>query len=258
MRIMEYTVKELAEIAAISPRTLRYYDEIGILKPARINSSGYRIYGEKEVDRLQQILFYRELGVSLSKIKEILDSPEFDEIEALKEHRNKLIEKREQLNLLIENVNRTLISKERCIKMDDREKFEGFKRKLIEDNEAKYGEEIRKKYGNESVDKSNMKLMNMTREEYERLNKLQQEFMDTLHRAYETGDPRGELAQKAADLHRKWLCFFWNEYSKEAHIGVCQMYIDDERFREYYDKFKPGTVEFLRDAVLAYTGLDQK
>ncbi|NLY77386.1 MAG: MerR family transcriptional regulator [Tissierellia bacterium] len=255
---MEYTVKQLAEIAGVTPRTLRYYDEIGILKPANTNSSGYRIYGPKEVDRLQQILLYRELGVNLNIIKEILDSPEFDEIEALKEHRNKLVEKREQLNQLIENVDKTLLSKERCIKMDDREKFEGFKRKLIKENEEMYGEEIRQKYGSKGVDMSNKKLMNMTEEEYEQLNKLQEEFIDTLQRAYETGDAKGELAQRAAELHSKWLCFFWKEYSKEAHIGVCQMYIDDERFRDYYDKFKPGTVEFLRDAVLAYTGLDQE
>lgn len=253
---MEYTVKELAEIAGVTPRTLRYYDEIGILKPANKNQSGYRIYGEKEVDRLQQILFYRELGVSLDKIKKILNSPEFDEIEALKEHRNKLIEKRDQLNLLIENVNKTIMTKKGCVKMDDKEKFEGFKRKLIEENEAKYGEEIRKKYGNESVDKLYNRVLNMTQKEYEKLNNLQKEFMDTLHRAFEIGDPKDELAHKAVDLHRKWLCFFWDEYSKEAHVGLCQMYIDDKRFRDYYDKLKPGVVEFHKEAVLAYTGLD--
>ena len=70
---MEYTVQKLGKMAGVSTRTLRYYDEIGILKPARINSSGYRIYGQAEVDRLQQILFYRELGVSLENIKDISD-----------------------------------------------------------------------------------------------------------------------------------------------------------------------------------------
>lgn len=83
---MEYTVQQLARLAGVSARTLRYYDEIGLLKPARINSSGYRIYGTKEVDRLQQILFYRELGVSLEKIIAILSSPSFDRVQALKEH----------------------------------------------------------------------------------------------------------------------------------------------------------------------------
>lgn len=254
---MEYTVKQLAKIAGVSPRTLRYYDEIGLLKPARINSSGYRIYEKEQVDLLQQILFYRELGVSLDKIKDIIYSPDFNEIEALKEHHKKKLDKRKQLDLLIENVRKTILAKEGSIKMEDREKFEGFKKNLIDENEKKYGKEAREKYGDEAVEKSNKMLMNMTQEEYERLNKLQEEFMSTLEKAFKTGDPRGELAQKAADLHRQWLCFFWDEYSKEAHVGVCQMYIEDERFRHYYDKFQPGTVEFLRDAVLAYTGIDQ-
>ena len=72
---MEYTVKALSKIAGISPRTLRYYDQIGLLSPGRKEFSDYRLYGKKEVDRLQQILFYRELGVELADIKEILDSP---------------------------------------------------------------------------------------------------------------------------------------------------------------------------------------
>ena len=125
---MEYTVQKLGKLAGISTRTLRYYDEIGILKPARINSSGYRIYGEKEVDRLQQILFYRELDVCLDSIKEIVTSPNFDGANALREHREKLLKKRNQLDALT-----------------------------------------------------------------------------------------SEIAQEAADLHKKWLLYYWSEYSKEAH-----------------------------------------
>ena len=94
---LEYTVQKLGLLAGVSTRTLRYYDEIDILKPARINSSGYRIYGQQEVDRLQQILFYRELGVSLEEIKEIITSPHYDADHALQEHRAKLLEKRAQL-----------------------------------------------------------------------------------------------------------------------------------------------------------------
>ncbi|MGI6066460.1 MAG: MerR family transcriptional regulator, partial [Bacillota bacterium] len=122
---MEYTIRKLGQLAGISTRTLRYYDEIGILKPARINSSGYRIYGQNEVDRLQQILFYRELGVSLESIKEIISASSFDRARALKEHRKRLLEKRKQLDLLIENVEKTIDSTEGKIKMTDKEKFEG-------------------------------------------------------------------------------------------------------------------------------------
>ena len=252
---MEYTVQKLAKLAGISTRTLRYYDEIGILKPARINSSGYRIYGQAEVDRLQQILFYRELGVKLEKIKDIVTSSSFDEIAALKEHREKLLERKMQLDLLIANVDKTIALKEGRIKMSDKEKFEGFKQKLIEENERKYGKEIREKYGDEVVEQTNKKFKNMTQEQYTEWKRLEVSIKETLKAAVATGDPAGELAQKAAELHRQWLCYTWNTYSKEAHAGLAQMYVEDERFKAYYDEDQPGTAEFLRDAILIYTGM---
>ena len=252
---MEYTVQKLGQIAGISTRTLRYYDEIGLLKPARINSSGYRIYGQAQVDRLQQILFYRELGLNLEDIRVILNDPSFDGAKALREHRAKLLEKRQQLDLLIINVEKTISAAEGRIKMSDKEKFEGFKQKLIDDNEKKYGQEIREKYGDEAVNKSNNKVKNMTQEEYDKITRLGQEVMETLQKALQTGDPAGDLAQKAVDLHRQWLSFYWDSYTKEAHAGIAQMYVDDERFKAYYDEKQPGTAEFLRDAVLIYTGM---
>jgi DNA-binding transcriptional MerR regulator len=251
---MEYTVQKLGQMAGVSTRTLRYYDEIGILKPARINSSGYRIYGQSEVDQLQQILFYRELGVSLERIKDIVTSPSFDGTEALREHRAKLLEKRAQLDLLISNVDKTIALKGGKITMMDKEKFEGFKEKLIDDNESKYGQEARKNYGDEAVNKSNQKVKNMSHEDYDRVTRLEAEVKETLQAAFETGDPSSELAQRAADLHRQWLSFYWDSYNKEAHLGVTQMYVDDERFTAYYDEKQPGVAAFLRDAVLVYVG----
>jgi DNA-binding transcriptional MerR regulator len=251
---LEYTVQKLGLLAGISTRTLRYYDEIGILKPARINSSGYRIYGQPEVDRLQQILFYRELGVSLEEIKEMITSPSFDADHALREHREKLLEKRQQLDLLIANVDLTLAQREGTKAMSDKQKFEGFKQKLIDDNEKQYGEEIRAKYGADQIDKANKKIKDMTEKQYAEIEQLGADIHTTLAEAFAIGDPAGELAQKAADLHRQWLSFHWDSYSQEAHAGVAQMYVDDERFRAYYEKDQPGVAEFLRDAVLIYTG----
>lgn len=252
---MEYTVQKLGKMAGISTRTLRYYDEIGILKPARINSSGYRIYGEAEVDRLQQIMFYRELGVSLDSIKDIINSPDFDAAAALIEHRERLVEKRQQLDLLIANVDKTIALKDGRIKMTDKEKFEGFKQKILDDNEKKYGKEVREKYGNDVVDASNKMIKNMTEEQYTDWQRLAVSVSETLKEAFATGDPAGELAQKAADMHRKWLSYTWNHYTKEAHAGLAQMYVYDERFRAYYDKEQPGRAAFLRDAILIYTGM---
>lgn len=249
---MEYTINKLAKLAGISTRTLRYYDELGLLSPIRLSSNGYRIYGQKEVDLLQQILFYRELGVPLEEIKNIIWSKDYDGIVALQGHLSALKAKKEQIELLIINVEKTIASAKGEIIMSDQEKFEGFKQKLVEDNERQYGAEIRAKYGNDVIDRSNAKLKGLSKEQYAELEKLSAEVNETLKAAFAEGDPAGELAQKACELHKKWLCYFWDHYSKEAHISLGQMYVDDPRFTAYYDKIAVGCAEFLRDAILIY------
>ena len=107
---MEYTVKELSKISGISTRTLRYYDQIGLLVPPRLSSSGYRIYGESEVDILQQILFYRELGVSLDEIKKLLNAPDYDKEQSLQNHLDALVQKKARIESLINNVSTTIQS----------------------------------------------------------------------------------------------------------------------------------------------------
>jgi len=156
--VIEYTVQKIANLAGVSARTLRYYDEIEMLKPARISTSGYCIYGQAEIDKLQQILFYRELGVGLEDIRNIINEPGFNLANAMKEHREQLLRKRDQLDLLIANVDKTIACTKGRIVMTDKEKFEGFKQKIIADNEEKYGQEVRAKYGNEQANKSNQKV----------------------------------------------------------------------------------------------------
>lgn len=250
---MEYTIQRLSKLAGVSSRTLRYYDTIGLLKPKRINSSGYRIYGAEEVDQLQMILFYKELGFPLEEIKAILQSKEFRVLNALKEHHDRLIQEREQLERLIQNVEKTIASKERSIPMSDKEKFEGFKKKLVEENEKTYGKEAREKYGDQVVEDSNRKMLNMTQEQYNAFIKLGEELNQTLVEAFQMGDPRSETAKRAVELHKQWLSFTWKSYSKEAHRGLAQMYVDDERFTAYYDQLQPGLAVFLRDAIFAAT-----
>ncbi|MGG7078162.1 MerR family transcriptional regulator [Clostridium sardiniense] len=254
---MEYTVQKLSRLAGVSTRTLRYYDEIGILKPARINSSGYRIYGEEEIDILQQILFYKELGINLDAIKSILEDPSFNKLTSLKDHHSKLLEKRKQLDLLITNVEQTIASVKGDVKMANKEKFKGFKQKMIDDNEKKYGKEIRENYGNDTIDKSNKLFANMSEEDYNKFTSLSEEINKTLLEAFKTNDPSSELAQKVANMHKEWLLYTWPKYSKEAHAGLAQMYVDDERFKAYYDKDQDGLAEFLRDSILVFTGMNE-
>ena len=127
-----------------------------------------------------------------------------------------------------------------------------FIQKIVDENERQYGEEIRVKYGDDAINRSNAKIKGITKEQYAEVERLSVAVNDTLKAAFEQGDPAGELAQKACELHKKWLCCFWEHYSKEAHIGVAQMYVDDPRFTAYYDKIAVGCAEFLRDAINVY------
>ena len=246
---MEYTINKLAKMAGVSTRTLRFYDECGLLPPRRISSNGYRVYGQPEIDRLQHILFFRELGVELSEIGRILSEKDFDGRSALESHLAALRDKRGRLDVLIANVEKSIKAMKGEIDMTDTEKFAGFKQKLIDDNERQYGDEIRAKYGDKAIDGSNAKIKGMTKEQYAEVESLSAELNETLKAAFEQGDPQGELALKTFELHKRWLCYFWDAYSKEAHMGVAQMYVDDPRFTAYYDKIAPGCAVFLRDLV---------
>lgn len=188
----------------------------------------------------------------LEEIKSILASKDFDRQAALESHLSALLARRKQLDLLIATVGKTIKAMKGETSMSDQEKFEGFIQKLVDDNERQYGEEVRAKYGDEAVDRSNAKIMSMSKEQYTELEELAAELNETLKAAFEQKDPASELAQKACELHKKWLCFFWSDYRKEAHIGVTQMYVNDPRFTAYYDKIAVGCASFLRDAVLIY------
>ena len=247
---MEYTVKQLAVLSGVSVRTLHHYHQIGLLIPARFSSAGYRLYGLAEVDRLQQILFYRELGFALSDISALLDDPNFDRKAALQSHLSALKARQTRLNTLIRTVEKTIRQETGGIQMTDPEKFEGFKTALIEENEARYGNEIRAKYGDETVDQTNANISSMTPEHYEEWKRLEQEIRTELEQAVLShADPGSEVGKQLTELHRRWLSRTWNQYSPAAHKGLAQMYVCDERFTAYYDRKVPGCAAFLRNAI---------
>ena len=227
--MMEYTIKKMASLSGVSARTLRYYDEIGLLQPARINSSGYRIYGQAEVNRLQQILFYRELDLKLDEIKEILEQPDFNVEQALYEHQQKLLEKRNEIDRLLASVQQTLHHYKGEINMSDQQKFEAFKQQKVQENEEKYGKEIREKYGN--VEKDLFSKLAM----YQKSPKL-----------------TSQLAQEIFQLHKDWLMYSWSSYSPEAHKGLGLMYVGDERFTSYYEQHGAGFAEALNAIIQNY------
>lgn len=248
---MEYTVKQLAQLAGVTARTLRWYDREGLLKPLRATEAGYRIYGPHEVDRLQQILCYRELGLELRAIRAILEDPDFDREAALQSHLAQLECHRAQLDTLILTVQKTIQSQRGDFIMSDQEKFEGLKREATAENERKYGAELRKQYGDKTIEASNQKFGNLTPEQYEAMQALDAEIRKKLERAVKAGeDPAGPEGTALAELHRQWLSYTWPSYTKEAHRGLAKMYVDDARFTAYYDKNVPGCAQFLRNAIV--------
>ena len=248
---MEYSIQELSRLSGVTTRTLRWYDQIGLLKPSRVAESGYRYYGKAEVDRLQDILYYRALGVELARIKECLDDPSFDRLAALRNHLAALEAERERLEQLIRSVRDTIGAEERNEIMSNERKFEAFKKRAVEHNEEAYGAEIRSKYGDKEVDDANTAVMNLTQEQYQEWTALSQEIQARLEAAVQADlSPESEAGKEICTLHRRWLTITGNRYDPAKHRGIAELYVLDERFTAYYDKRLPGCARFLRDAVI--------
>lgn len=250
---MEYQIKELAKLAGVTTRTLRWYDQIGILKPSRVSEGGYRIYGERELLRLQEILLYRRMDVPLKEISSLLSKNDTERRAILRMHLDRLLMERQQLDLLIETVEKSLDAENGGNAMTDSEKFHGFKETALRENEMEYGDEIRRKYGDAEVDASNAKWMAMSEERYHQMETWTEEIQDALEQAVREGaDPKGEVGKKICELHRRWIMNVWTTYSRNAHVGLCHMYVMDPRFTAYYDKNVEGCAAFLRDCVVAH------
>jgi DNA-binding transcriptional MerR regulator len=248
---MSYSIKQLAELAGVSTRTLRWYDSLGLLSPARL-PNGYRSYGAAEVDRLQQILFFRELGIELDEIGTLMHADDYDVAQTLRAQLDRLAVRRERLDKLMATMKKTIATYEGGTTMSDNEKFEAFKQEAIQDNEERYGAEVREKYGDDAVDASNQRFAGMTAERYAEMEALTERLHERLKQAVADGDAKGPLAQEVAGMHKQWLDYFWPEYTPERHRGVTQMYVDDPRFSAHYEEVVPGGAVFLRDAVWAW------
>lgn len=250
---MGCTVKKLSEAAGVSVRTLHYYEEAGLLAPAR-QANGYRVYGKRDIERLQQILLYRDAGMGLAEIKALLDDPSFDTVRALKEHRRRLVERKRQTEAMLRAVEKTLEHKEKGAPMNDTERFEGMKRLAVEENERRWGAEVRAAYGDDAMDAANEKALAMDAAQWKSAEDLGAAILDALAGAVESGDACGPAARELCAMHEAWLKMHWPEgaYTRAAHAALAESYVADERFRAYYDERVEGGARFLRDAVRAY------
>jgi DNA-binding transcriptional MerR regulator len=244
---MLYTVQQLASVAGVSVRTLHYYDEIGLLKPSFIKENGYRYYGAKELVRLQQILFFKELDFPLEEIVRLIDSKDFRAIEVLKDQKKLLGLKKDRIEKLISTIELTIKKMKGGETMNTDDLFASFDDKELVENMS----EAKKRWGDSDAYRQSMKrVRNWTKKDYEEFKKKGNEFTQKLAEAMDE-EIKSDKVQALIKQHHKGIEYFY-KCPMEMYRNLGRMYVEDKRFTAYYDKFRPGLAKFVCDAIAYY------
>src|SRR6266496_2146666 len=241
-----FTVKQLSQLAGVTPRTLHHYDEIGLLKPSRVGDNGYRYYGEESLLRLQQILFYRELDIPLEDIKKIMGRRDFDIVGALHNHKEALQKQATRLNRLIGTVDNTIDYLKGNKQMSNKQLFEAFS----EEQQVEYEKEVMQKYDPATVKASVKKWKEYTAAEKKRIG----EEGNAVYRDILAAMPKGASspeAQAGVERWRRHIEYFWVP-DDEQLSGLADLYNEDSRFKANFDKIDPRLAEFMCEAVKIY------
>lgn len=244
---MSMKVKEVAELVGASVRTLHHYDQIGLLTPKETTYSGYRLYSEEDLEKLQQVLFFRELDFSLKEIKTIINSPSFNQQEALILQRKMLIEKRNRVDKMIETIDKTIRHTMGEIKMSNEERFEGINFRLNQ-----YEQEARTRWGDQPVDEISAKLRDMAIDEQQDLSQNRDVIFNKLVQL-RNYSPNSQEVQKTI---KEWYDFLnknFGKYSLDAFQGLGQLYIKDERFTQNIDQYSEELAKFMSEAMKIFS-----
>ena len=241
-----YTVGQMAQLAGVSARALRHYEDVGLLAPAR-GDNGYRLYSKHDARRLAQVLSMRACGLPLITIRAIFDNPNLDVHAALVAHLELLNSQEESLRGATERTRMAIAAIERMENMEVKDAFEALKAEGLDRLEREYGQEARERYGEDAVDATNKRLMNLNRDEWEAKELLEESIKVQLRIAMAEGNPNGEAAVELTRMHERWIRIHWGDgYNKEAHKGLARGYLADPRFRAYYDgACGEGATEYL-------------
>lgn len=245
-----YQVKEVAELAGVSVRTLHHYDAIGLLAPRERSNSGYRLYDDDDLLRLQQILIGRELGLTLEAIGRALDDPGFDRRQALREQRRQLERRAAETAEMIRAVDRALEHIERGERDTDmKELFDGF-------DPSKYEAETEQRWGHtEAFKESKRRTQHYSTEDWKRFGVEQAAIMSDAFALLSAGErPDSAAAMAVAERHRLSIDRWFYPCSLAMHRGLSELYESDERFAANIDKFGPGLTAFLSAAIRANSG----
>jgi DNA-binding transcriptional MerR regulator len=246
--MMMYTIKEIAGLAGVSTRTLRYYDEIGLLPPAGIGDNGYRLYDRESLLRLQQILFFRELDLPLKEIARMLNRPDFDALQALERHRAALRQRARQLAGLIETVDRTIATLKGEGTMADQDYFRGF-------DESEYEEEARERWGDTpQYVESTKRWASYSEAEREALKEEGGRITARMMGEGPNPSPADPDVQAAVADYQAYISRYFYPCSPGMLRALSEMWVADPRFAANYERIREGGAEFVREAVQIYCG----
>ncbi len=241
-----FTVKQLSDLAGVTPRTLHHYDQIGLLKPSRIGENGYRYYGEESLLRLQQILLYRELEFPLEEIRRIMGRRDFDVLSALENHKLALGKQVDRLQHLIQTVDDTILHMKGQKTMSNKQLFAAFS----EEEQEKMAAEAEQKYDPATVRESNRKWKAYGKEKQQAiLNEGNQIYLDMI-----AAMPKGATSPEVQAIVERWrkhMDYFWTP-NLDQLLGLAEMYNNDPRFKANYDAMNPQLAEFMLEAVTVY------
>jgi DNA-binding transcriptional MerR regulator len=243
---MTYSIKEIAELAGVTTRTLRFYDEIGLLNPAGTASNGYRFYDQESLYHLQQILFFRELEVPLDEIRLIMTSPDFDLLVALEKHRKFLEIKSKRLSQLINTIENTIATIKGKMKMDDKAMFEGF-------DETKYEEETRQHWGKTpQYQESQKKWASFSKEQKDAIKVEGRQIAVRMVGKNANLSPDDPDVQKAIGDYLIYINQYFYKCDPEFLRNLSDMWVADARFAINYERIREGGAEFVREAVTIF------
>ena len=246
-RASAYTVRQLANMAGVSVRTLHHYDHIGLLKPSARTAAGYRLYGTEDLLRLQQILLYRELGLPLAEVRRILDDPGFDPVQALAQHRRTLELHAERLAHLLHTIDRTIARlTEVDMSLTDEELYEGLPKETVD----RWKREVNEQYDPKLVAESNRRVRGMSKDQWNSVkaegDAISRRMAELMGRPAADPEVQTTIARQHAWIENFYPC------SAEMFVGLGQLYTDNPEFRANYDKYRPGLADFMRDAMAYY------
>ncbi|MEU9797371.1 MerR family transcriptional regulator [Streptomyces sp. NPDC051000] len=246
---MGHSVGQVAGFAGVTVRTLHHYDEIGLLSPSGRNHAGHRRYDDADLDRLQRILFYRELGFPLDEVAVLLDDPDSDPREHLRRQHALLTDRIARLQQMAKAVEHAMEAKRMGIDLTPEERFEVFGDKDPE----RYEQEARERWGDtESYAESQRRAATYTKDDWKRMQDQVTDWGVRYSALMDGGEPAdGERAMDMAEEHRQHIRTWFYDCGYELHTCLGDMYVADERFKEFYDSMRPGLAEHLRDAITA-------